>query len=323
MNDQYGRRIDYMRVSVTDRCNLRCVYCMPGEGFSFLPHEYILSFEEIERVCRIGVRLGITKIKLTGGEPLVRRGIPDLVGKLKGIPGIDEVTLTTNGILLKEQINELVSNGLASVNISIDTLDERRYFRMTRGGDIKKALEGMESALKYPDLKVKVNCVPFCEEDCISLALLAKKRKIDVRFIEMMPIGNGKNFNGKMSEEIYKLLHNEFGDYEIYKKRVGNGPAEYIRFHNFDGRIGFISALSHKFCYKCNRIRLTSEGFLKPCLQYGNGTDVREMLRNGADDSLIEEKMREAVFFKPDGHEFGRSGKGEEIETKKMSQIGG
>lgn len=251
------------------------------------------------------------------------RGIPDLVGKLKGIPGIDEVTLTTNGILLKEQINELVSNGLASVNISIDTLDERRYFRMTRGGDIKKALEGMESALKYPDLKVKVNCVAFCEEDCISLALLAKKRKIDVRFIEMMPIGNGKNFNGKMSEEIYKLLHNEFGDYEIYKKRVGNGPAEYIRFHNFDGRIGFISALSHKFCYKCNRIRLTSEGFLKPCLQYGNGTDVREMLRNGADDSLIEEKMREAVFFKPDGHEFGRSGKGEEIETKKMSQIGG
>ena len=181
----------------------------------------------------------------------------------------------------------------------------------------------MESALKYPDLKVKVNCVPFCEEDCISLALLAKKRKIDVRLIEMMPIGNGKNFNGKMSEEIYKLLHNEFGDYEIYKKRVGNGPAEYIRFHNFDGRIGFISALSHKFCYKCNRIRLTSEGFLKPCLQYGNGTDVREMLRNGADDSLIEEKMREAVFFKPDGHEFGRSGKGEEIETKKMSQIGG
>ena len=130
MNDQYGRRIDYMRVSVTDRCNLRCVYCMPGEGFSFLPHEDILSFEEIERVCRIGVRLGITKIKLTGGEPLVRRGIPDLVGKLKGIPGIDEVTLTTNGILLKEQINELVSNGLASVNISIDTLDERRYFRM-------------------------------------------------------------------------------------------------------------------------------------------------------------------------------------------------
>ena len=113
----------------------------------------------------------------------------------------------------------------------------------------------------------------------------------------MMPIGNGKNFNGKMSEEIYKLLHNEFGDYEIYKKRVGNGPAEYIRFHNFDGRIGFISALSHKFCYKCNRIRLTSEGFLKPCLQYGNGTDVREMLRNGADDSLIEEKMREAVVF--------------------------
>ena len=323
MNDQYGRRIDYMRVSVTDRCNLRCVYCMPGEGFSFLPHEDILSFEEIERVCRIGVRLGITKIKLTGGEPLVRRGIPDLVGKLKGIPGIDEVTLTTNGILLKEQINELVSNGLASVNISIDTLDERRYFRMTRGGDIKKALEGMESALKYPDLKVKVNCVPFCEEDCISLALLAKKRKIDVRFIEMMPIGNGKNFNGKMSEEIYKLLHNEFGDYEIYKKRVGNGPAEYIRFHNFDGRIGFISALSHKFCYKCNRIRLTSEGFLKPCLQYETGMDLRALLRDGVSDAELKAQIETIITQKPKCHHFGEMNEPEQTEHRGMSEIGG
>ena len=323
MNDQYGRRIDYMRVSVTDRCNLRCVYCMPGEGFSFLPHEDILSFEEIERVCRIGVRLGITKIKLTGGEPLVRRGIPDLVGKLKGIPGIDEVTLTTNGILLKEQINELVSNGLASVNISIDTLDERRYFRMTRGGDIKKALEGMESALKYPDLKVKVNCVPFCEEDCISLALLAKKRKIDVRFIEMMPIGNGKNFNGKMSEEIYKLLHNEFGDYEIYKKRVGNGPAEYIRFHNFDGRIGFISALSHKFCYKCNRIRLTSEGFLKPCLQYETGMDLRTLLRDGVSDAELKAQIETIITQKPKCHHFGEINEPEWTEHRGMSEIGG
>ena len=323
MNDQYGRRIDYMRVSVTDRCNLRCVYCMPGEGFSFLPHEDILSFEEIERVCRIGVRLGITKIKLTGGEPLVRRGIPDLVGKLKGIPGIDEVTLTTNGILLKEQINELVSNGLASVNISIDTLDERRYFRMTRGGDIKKALEGMESALKYPDLKVKVNCVPFCEEDCISLALLAKKRKIDVRFIEMMPIGNGKNFNGKMSEEIYKLLHNEFGDYEIYKKRVGNGPAEYIRFHNFDGRIGFISALSHKFCYKCNRIRLTSEGFLKPCLQYETGMDLRTLLRDGVSDAELKAQIEMTITQKPKCHHSGEINEPEQTEHRGMSEIGG
>ena len=323
MKDQYGRQIDYMRVSVTDRCNLRCVYCMPKEGVSFLPHEKILSFEEIERVCRIGARLGITKIKLTGGEPLVRHGMPDLVGKLKHISGIEEVTLTTNGILLKEQINELVSCGLDSVNISIDTLDEQRYFQITRGGDVRKALEGMEAALKYPDLKVKVNCVPLYEEDCIPLAFLARERKVDVRFIEMMPIGMGKNFNGKTSEEIYKLLHDKFGEHEIYEKRLGNGPAQYICFQGFKGRIGFISALSHKFCYKCNRIRLTSEGFLKPCLQYGSGIDIRAMLRSSADDRQIEEKMREGVFLKPDGHEFDRSEKEGEIETKEMSKIGG
>jgi len=323
MKDQYGRQIDYMRVSVTDRCNLRCVYCMPKEGVPFLPQEQILSFDEVERICKIGVRLGITKIKLTGGEPLVRQNLPELVGRLKNLSGIEEVTLTTNGILLKEQVKDFVSKGLDSVNISIDTLDEQRYFQLTRGGDVKKALEGMEAALKYPGLKVKVNCVPLYEEDCVPLAFLAKERDIDVRFIEMMPIGMGKNFNGKTAEEIYKLLCDEFGECEIYKKRLGNGPAEYICFQKFEGRIGFISALSHKFCYKCNRIRLTSEGFLKPCLQYGSGTDLRGMLRNGADDGRIEEKMREAVFLKPVGHEFERSEKEGEIETKEMSRIGG
>ena len=325
MIDRCGRNIDYLRISVTDRCNLRCIYCMPEEGVQHVERSLILQEEEILRICRVMAELGIRKIKLTGGEPLVRPRMPQLVEKLKNMPGIEKVTLTTNGVLLKDQMSDFARAGLDGLNISLDTLDEACSRRITRRDELGRTLEGISEAMKYPEISLKINCVPLGipDQDLCKVAFLARDHKVHVRFIEMMPIGNGKNFNGKMSEEIYKLLHNEFGDYEIYKKRVGNGPAEYIRFHNFDGRIGFISALSHKFCYKCNRIRLTSEGFLKPCLQYGNGTDVREMLRNGADDSLIEEKMREAVFFKPDGHEFGRSGKGEEIETKKMSQIGG
>ena len=161
MRDRFGRTIDYMRVSVTDRCNLRCVYCMPAEGVASVPHEQILTFDEIALICRIGAELGIRRIKLTGGEPLVRRGLPELVGMLKGITGIEQVTLTTNGTLLKEQINRLVSKGLDAVNISIDTLDPERYREITRGGSVEKALEGLDAAAAVPGLSVKVNCVPL------------------------------------------------------------------------------------------------------------------------------------------------------------------
>ena len=211
MRDRFGRTIDYMRVSVTDRCNLRCVYCMPAEGVASVPHEQILTFDEIARVCRVGAELGIRRIKLTGGEPLVRRGLPELVGMLKGITGIEQVTLTTNGTLLKEQINGLVSNGLDAVNISIDTLHPERYREITRGGSVEKALEGLDAAAAVPGLSVKVNCVPLKvtgsnltgsngteeDEEYIRLALLAKEGKADVRFIEMMPIGLGKHFAGR------------------------------------------------------------------------------------------------------------------------------
>ena len=161
MIDQYGRTIEYLRISVTDRCNLRCVYCMPEEGIEQLPHEQILTFDEIERVCRISTELGISKIKLTGGEPLVRKGLPDLLGKIKRIPGIEQVTLTTNGILLKNQLDELMRQGLDAVNISIDTLDETCYHTVTRCGELNQALEGLQAALEYPNLRVKLNCVPI------------------------------------------------------------------------------------------------------------------------------------------------------------------
>lgn len=331
MKDQYGRKIDYMRVSVTDRCNLRCVYCMPAEGIQTIPHEQILTFDEIARICRIGTRLGISKIRLTGGEPLVRRNLVGLVGMLHRILGIEKVSLTTNGILLSNNINELVSNGLDGVNISLDTMNPVRYGRVTRGGELNKALEGLEAALTFPSLNVKINCVPLDDggaEDWVRLASLARERKVEVRFIEMMPVGLGKNFRGRSREEVLRVLESSFGTPEEYTGRLGNGPAAYVHFQGFCGRIGFISAVSHRFCDSCNRVRLTSTGILKPCLQYGGGTDLRELLRGGASDEEVEEKMRETIFLKPSGHHFAEKGEMSEkerscLEKKEMWSIGG
>ena len=348
MRDQFGRTIDYMRVSVTDRCNLRCVYCMPAEGVASVPHEQILTFDEIARICGIGAELGIRRIKLTGGEPLVRRDLPELVGMLKGITGIEQVTLTTNGTLLKEQINGLVSHGLDAVNISMDTLDQERYREITRGGSVEKALEGLDAAAAVPGLSVKVNCVPLKatgsnltgsngteeDEEYIRLALLAKEGKADVRFIEMMPIGLGKHFAGRGGDEILGILEKVYGKAESCTGRVGNGPAEYVQFPGFRRRIGFISAVSHQFCGGCNRVRLTSEGYLKPCLQYESGTDLKTLLRGGAGDPEIRAAMKKAFYEKPAHHQFGVNGQPgensqggsfaeEALETKEMSRIGG
>ena len=334
MRDQFGRNIDYMRISVTDRCNLRCIYCMPEEGVPCVSHSDILTFDEIRRICGIGAELGISRIKLTGGEPLVRRGLPGLLGMLKKIPGIEQVTLTTNGILLKDNINELVSNGLDAVNISIDTLDPEYYHKITRRGGIEEVLSGLDAALSYPALKVKVNCVPLKgmpEETYVQLASLAKDRDVDVRFIEMMPIGLGKEYCGVSGQEIYNILKERFGEAERCNGKFGNGPAVYVQFSGFQGKIGFIDAVTHKFCSTCNRVRLTSEGRLKLCLQYETGIDMRSLLRNGADDEVIRQEMRRVIYEKPACHHFadGRpdtpaslSGD-EKLETRDMSQIGG
>ena len=331
MEDQYGRKIDYMRVSVTDRCNLRCIYCMPPEGIQSIPHDQILTFDEIARVCRIGSGLGISKIRLTGGEPLVRKGLTGLVKMVRKIPGIEMISLTTNGILLSDNINELVSNGLDGVNISLDTLDPVGYRELTRGGELERALGGLRAALAFPRLSVKINCVLLDdagEEDWIRLASLARERDVEVRFIEMMPVGLGKKFRGRNSDEVLKVLESSFGTSEKYTGRLGSGPAAYVQFSGFRGRIGFISAVSHRFCSSCNRVRLTSEGMLKPCLQYGGGADLRELLRSGADDGQIEEKMRETVFRKPAGHHFTEEREMTDrerscLEEKEMWSIGG
>lgn len=336
MKDQTGREISYMRVSVTDRCNLRCIYCMPEKGISCVTHEDILRFDEIKQICSAAAKLGISRIKLTGGEPLVRKGIPSLVEMLKNSPGIEQVTLTTNGTLLENQLNALVSAGLDAVNISIDTLDAQKYRNITRGGELKDALAGLETAVSCEKLEVRVNCVPLLDSDPIEyirLAELAQKRKIDVRFIEMMPIGRGACYSGCSGEEIFSILTKEFGESESVPERIGNGPACYVRFHDFSGRIGFISAVSHKFCHQCNRIRLTSEGLLKPCLQYGTGIDLRALIRKQGDtckniEEQIVRALKEAIYSKPKGHCFEKGSRendiaGDLLETKEMSQIGG
>ena len=331
MRDQFGRTIEYMRVSVTDRCNLRCVYCMPPEGVPCLSHGDILTYDEITRICRAGTELGISRIKLTGGEPLVRRGLPDLVGMLREIPGIEQITLTTNGILLKEKINELVSNGINSVNISMDSLDAERYEKITRGGCLRQAFEGLEAALAIPELQVRINCVCLSDtqpEDIIRLALLADKQELDVRFIEMMPIGLGKNYRPVKGAEIRKLLEDRFGTASVCQGRYGNGPAVYVRFPGFKGKIGFIDAVSHQFCSTCNRVRLTSEGCLKSCLQYETGADLRTLLRSEAADEKLKGVMRGIIYEKPACHQFAEGMKesgteSRKLETRDMSQIGG
>ncbi len=332
MQDQFGRKIEYIRVSVTDRCNLRCIYCMPQEGVPAVPHSEILTFDEIERFCRIAAGLGISRIKLTGGEPLVRRGLPFLLGKLKQIPGVEQVTLTTNGTLLKEQIRDLTANGLDAVNISLDTLDAQRYHQVTRVGSLDKALEGLDAALRCPGLPVKINCVPLedgTDDDLLRLAGLARKYPVDVRFIELMPFGPGKESAGRSNTDIKEILERQFGSSQPYEKLLGNGPAEYVLFPGFRGRVGFISALSHKFCSTCNRLRLTSEGMLKPCLQYGTATDIKALLRGGASDKQIQEAVIQTVLSKPACHHFSEednedeNGEGGQRENREMSRIGG
>jgi len=326
MIDQYGRTIEYLRISVTDRCNLRCVYCMPEEGIEQLPHEQILTFDEIERVCRISTELGISKIKLTGGEPLVRKGLPDLLGKIKRIPGIEQVTLTTNGILLKDQLNELMCQGLDAVNISLDTLNRDCFQKITRRDLLNEALEGIQEALRYPGISVKINCVPLGIEgqDLCEIAELARKYPVHVRFIEMMPIGCGMEFKGMSEEELTELLEKRFGSLTLYQgEPLGNGPSRYYEAQGFEGKLGFISAVSHKFCKDCNRIRLTSQGYLKTCLQYSAGKDLREIIRNGGTDEELTQAILEALEQKPDGHQFLEKAQADDTEKLCMSQIGG
>lgn len=325
MLDRTGRNIDYIRISITDRCNLRCVYCMPEGKITSVSNTDILSYEEIERICHVMAKMGLKKIKITGGEPLVRKNCHLLIKKLKKISGIEQVTLTTNGILLKNQIELLSQSGIDGINISLDTLNKEKYREITRGGNLDDVIEGIEEVLKFPEIPLKINCVPVYsdEENIITLAELAKKFSLHVRFIEMMPIGYGKKFEFCSEDKIREIIEEKYGKMKPVSDILGNGPGAYYTVEGFKGKIGFISSISHKFCDKCNRIRLTSEGFLKTCLQYDIGCDLRESLRNGSSDIDIGNKIQQAIYDKPIGHHFGEKVEDSKEERKGMSQIGG
>lgn len=326
MKDQFSREIDYIRISVTDRCNLRCRYCMPPGGIAADTCEEILRFEEILRLAGLFAECGIKTIKLTGGEPLVRKDLPLLVCGLKKIPGIQEVTLTTNGLLLAAQLPDLLAAGLDGVNVSLDTLSEGPYRRLTGGGSVKQVLAALDACCAHESLRVKVNVVTLAEynlSEIPALAALAEKRRVDVRFIEMMPVGLGRMFTGYSQETVLKTLEEAYGKPQpVPEEKHGNGPAVYYKLEGFQGRIGLISAMTHMFCQDCNRIRLTSGGFLKPCLYDSAGTDLRQLLREGAEDAELTEAISAAIVGKPRQHEFCASDAGNR-EIRNMYEIGG
>lgn len=320
MQDCYKRTIDYMRVSITDRCNLRCKYCMP-DGIFWIPMEGILTLEEIREVCCQAAKSGIRKIKVTGGEPLVRKGCTELIGMLKAVPGIEQVTLTTNGILLSQYAQELYQNGLDGVNVSLDTLDPAKYTEITGYNGLEEVLRGIEEMGKYP-VPVKINTVLQNGrlDEWRELIELTRNRKLDVRFIEMMPIGCGKKFDAISNEYVLERIRAELGEPQREHKVHGNGPAIYYKIPGFLGSVGFISAVHGKFCGQCNRIRLTATGQLKPCLCYDETISLREALRSGQTEE-VERLIRQAIIQKPREHCFEKIDM--VTETREMAKIGG
>ena len=323
MIDRYGRKIEYMRVSVTDRCDLRCRYCMP-EGIEKVSMSQILTYEEIVRICRLGAELGISRIKITGGEPFVRKGCTGLIKEIKALDGIEEVTVTTNGQTLENYLDELKEAGTDGINISLDTLDPKRYEYITGRGKLEKTLRAIELSAAS-GIKTKVNTLlqkDFNEDEIEAMASLAFRYGIDVRFIEMMPVGAADPVTGLSNTVVLQRLKEIWPDLEPDGSVHGNGPSVYYKRPGMDGGIGLISAIHGKFCDQCNRVRLTSQGQLKPCLGYDTGTDLRPLLK-GSDEEL-KEAIRKAIYEKPEAHCFSSSGNsGAHAEKRLMSQIGG
>lgn len=323
MLDRYGRVINYLRISVTDRCNLRCCYCMP-EGVQDVGMKNILTFEEIWEIVRTGVSLGITHIRITGGEPLVRKDCVDLIRGIREIPGVETITMTTNGVLLGNYAKQLKEAGVDGVNISLDTLDPEEFFKITGKRELQEVLAGIRAA-KTAGLPVKLNAVNRKELDPIPLVRYAQEENLPLRFIEMMPVGYGKKYVGRSNEELRETLEAVCGNAECMTNReelsrMGSGPAVYYQFSDLKVPVGFISAIHGKFCDTCNRVRLTAEGYLKLCLCYDEGEDLRRVLREGEKENL-RTIMEQTIFRKPAAHCFEHPA--EMTETHEMVKIGG
>ncbi len=321
MKDVIGRNINYLRVSVTDLCNLRCIYCMPEEGICKKEHRDILTLEEIFEVIKSSVDLGINKVRITGGEPLARKGVVELIDQISHLEKVKDIAITTNGILLKQYAEALKTAGLKRVNISLDTMDEEKYKQITRGGRLKDVLEGIEEAKKMNFFPIKLNVVVingFNDEEAVDFAKLTLSENIDVRFIELMPIGQAS-----------KWAKRKFISNEVIKERIQglmpidhedkSSPAKYYKLPGAQGKIGFINPISSHFCKECNRIRLTADGKIKPCLHSDQEIDVKSVLRENKEK--LTEVIKNAIMAKPEHHTLNE--KNNQAIKRDMVRIGG
>jgi cyclic pyranopterin phosphate synthase len=324
--DQFRRPITYLRISVTDRCNLRCVYCMPEEGLPWIPKPEILTFEEIERIVRAAAAIGVRSLRLTGGEPLVRRDLPRLVAMLAAIPGIDDIALSTNGILLTQQIDALVEAGLRRVNISLDTLREDRFFAIARRRGLDRVLAGIDAALAAGLDPVKINVVVMRgrnDDEVAELAALTRERAVFVRFIELMPVEDNLDLQREAYISADEILERVRAIDELVPTQgpQGNGPARYFAFPGAPGAVGVISPLSHDYCERCNRVRLSADGRLRLCLFGDHHIDLRTPVRNGASLEDLMDIFRGSMLIKPERHHL-RLGE-QSSRMRAFSEIGG
>jgi cyclic pyranopterin phosphate synthase len=330
MIDGYNRNINYLRISITDRCNLRCSYCMPKEGVSALGHEDVLRYEEILRIVKVAVSLGITKVRITGGEPLVRRGVVNFIASLAQISGLTDISLTTNGILLAPFAVPLFNAGMKRINISLDSLNEAKYARITRGGELHAVLRGIEAVHQAGFYPVKINTVVIKgvnDDEIVDFARLTLHKPYQIRFIELMPMGQAgldcKDqylSNDVILERINRVYQLEpCGD----EKNTTHGPARMYKIEGGLGEIGFISPISHHFCESCNRLRLTADGHLRACLLQDKDVDLRDALRNGCKEGDLRGLMSGVIAAKPGRHELSYEEHHVKKCAKEMSAIGG
>lgn len=357
MRDSFGRTIDYLRVSVTDRCNFRCIYCMPEEGYPVSPKEELLTFEEMTRLIHIAADLGISKVRLTGGEPLIRRDLPELIRKVSSHPNVQDLSCTTNAFLLKAKAKELKDAGLRRVNISLDTLNPERFAKIARRGSLQQVLNGIEEAFAVGLEPVKLNCVLMKgvnDDEIVDFARLTLNRPLHVRFIELMPIrwnldetepmdalaaltGNRDLFRLRIAQDEGMLSDAQLRRMVVpidvardaIEKELGklspaeiptNGPARTYRVSGASGTVGFISQISNDLCSRCNRLRLTADGQLRPCLMADGEVDLRTPMRMGATDDDIRALFLQVVQAKPERHYLAE---GQKVMGRGMSQLGG
>ena len=330
LTDRFGRVHDYLRISVTDRCNLRCLYCMPEEGMAFAESEVLLTYDHIVEVVEAGAELGISKLRITGGEPLIRPGLDGLISRLSAVPGIKDIALTTNGIFLAKQAEALRAAGLNRVNISLDTLDPARFRFIARRGDLKRVIEGIEAAAAVGFSPIKLNCVllkEVNEDEIASFLKLAYEHPMHVRFIEYMPIGHADENWRKHYLPLSRVLETAEQAGYTFSRRVsvhGNGPSEDYSLEGGRGSFGLIHPISDHFCSNCNRLRLTADGSIKPCLYWVDELNVKEAL--GSREAMKQLLLR-AMDIKPENHEMAAklaNGELSHVPTeRRMSQIGG